>query len=70
VNWQAVFEFFADNPPSIAIAGGILLFLVSALTAPDRSTTDALRSAGLLLFVIGFILQILWLFRDAISERM
>ena len=44
--WEAVFEFFAGNPPSITIAGGILLLLVSALTAPiDASTTDTLQTA-------------------------
>jgi len=67
--WEAVFEFFAGNPPSIAIAGGILLLLMSAATAPlDASTTDTLRSGGFLLIILGFILQVLWLFRDRISE--
>ena len=63
---SALFEFFADNPPSISIAGGVLLIIFSVLTAPfDASTTGFLRSAGILFVLLGFILQVLWLVMES-----
>ncbi len=67
MSWEALFEFFADNPPSIAIAGGVLMIMMSVFTAPfDVSTTGFLRAAGILFMLIGFILQVLWLFRESL----
>jgi len=59
---SAVFEFIAENPPTAMIVGGILLVLISILTAPfDVSTTEFLRNLAIWLIAGGFILQILWL---------
>ena len=63
---ETIFEFLADNPPSIAIAGGVLLILVSAFTAIfDASTTSSLRSAGVLFVLLGFVLQVAWLAKES-----
>jgi len=48
------FSFIAKNPPSLLIAGGILLYILG-----DRGI-----SVPLILFGIG--LQILWLFKNKI----
>jgi len=46
---DAIFDFIADNPPSIAIAGGILLYLFGH------------TEFGVIAFFSGVVLQILWL---------
>jgi hypothetical protein len=48
---QAAFHFIAKNPPAMLIAGGILIYIVGN------------HGFGGLLIVLGFILQVLWLFR-------
>lgn len=59
---EAVFEFVADNPPMAMIVGGILLIVLSIFTeVVNMSTTEFLRTIGLLLIGLGFILQVLWL---------
>jgi len=59
---EAIFEFVADNPPMGLIAGGILLIVLSIFTGlVDINTTEFLRTVGLLLIGLGFILQVLWL---------
>jgi hypothetical protein len=60
---EAIFEFVADNPPMGMIAGGILLIVLSVLTVLfDPNTTGFLRTVGLSLIGLGFILQVLWLY--------
>ena len=59
---EAIFEFMADNPPAIMIAGGLLLIVLSVFTAAvDLATTDFLRTIALWLIGLGFLLQVLWL---------
>ena len=59
---EAIFEFVADNPPTAMIVGGVLLIVLSLLTAVvDPSTTEFLRNVGLWLIGGGFLLQVLWL---------
>ena len=58
MSWiEAVFEIFADNPPSIAIALGGLMLLVGFLMKEG-----GLITAGWVFSFAGFILQVLWLY--------
>jgi len=45
----AIIEIIAKNPPSILIAGGVLLLL-------------AQNDAGMILVGLGVILQVIWMF--------
>ncbi|MEM3698096.1 MAG: hypothetical protein QXQ94_11510 [Candidatus Bathyarchaeia archaeon] len=59
---ETFFEFFAENPPTAMIVGGILFVLLSILTAPfDSGTTEFLRNLAIWMIVGGAILQLLWL---------
>ena len=59
---EAIFQFVADNPPAAMIVGGVLLIVLSVLTAVvDPTTTEFLRNIGLWLIGLGFLLQVLWL---------
>jgi len=58
---SAVFEFFAKNPPSIAIAGAILMWITGSLMQPTGSGQELLTWAPLV-FVAGIVLQVAWLF--------
>ena len=53
---DALFEFFADNPPTMLIAGGILGWILCGTTSIDVFC----QYWGWLVFG-GFILQVLWL---------
>ena len=53
---DAVFKIIAKNPPSIAIAGGILMMILGNLL-----TNPELSSDGRLVFFVGVLLQIGWL---------
>ena len=57
---EAVFQFFAKNPPSILIAGGILLYLVGSVQKGLGGGSDLLGVAPWLIGA-GFVLQVLWL---------
>lgn len=48
---QAYFSFIARNPPSLLIAGGILLYILGE------------HGTATFLIFLGVILQILWLAR-------
>jgi hypothetical protein len=55
--FQVIIEIIANNPPSIAIAmGGLMIFTGSV--AP----VNGLVTAGWIFFIVGVILQILWLY--------
>ena len=57
MSWiEAIFEIFADNPPSIAIAIGGLMLLIGY-----TAEIQGLITAGWVFFFFGVILQILWL---------
>jgi hypothetical protein len=59
---EAVFEFVAENPPTVMIAGGILFVLLSAFMGPfDPADASLLASWAPWLVGGGVILQILWL---------
>jgi len=59
---SAIFEFVAENPPMAMIVGGILLVVLSILTAyVDPGTTEFLRNLAIWLIAGGFVLQVLWL---------
>jgi hypothetical protein len=58
---EAVFSFMARNPPSIMIAGGILLYLVGSAQQAIFGGSDLLGPAPWII-VGGFVLQVLWLF--------
>jgi hypothetical protein len=62
---EAIIKIFANNPPSIAIALGGLMLLIGY-----PSQNQGLIIAGWAFFIIGVILQVLWLFRDAISDML
>lgn len=66
---KAIFKFVCENPPTIMIGGGILFYLLGSLSIPFNSQSAAtLLSTAPWLVGGGFILQILWLFRGAISD--
>lgn len=54
---EIIFQFIARNPPSIAILGGIMLWLIGSLMGMSD-----LVFWGTVAFVCGFILQVLWIF--------
>ena len=59
---EAVFEFVAENPPTMMIAGGILFILLSAMMGPFDPTGAAMLSGWAPWLVGGgVILQVLWL---------
>jgi hypothetical protein len=59
---EAVFEFVAENPPTIMIAGGILFVLVSVVVGPfDPTDAGLLTSWAPWLVGGGFALQVAWL---------
>ena len=62
---EAIIKIFASNPPSIAIALGGLMLLIGY-----PSQNQGLIFAGWVFFIVGFILQVFWLFRDAISDML
>ena len=58
---QMIFNIIARNPPSIAIAGGILMWIVgSVLNAGGYGGYDLLFWAPIVFFG-GIILQMVWL---------
>jgi len=66
---EALFEFIAENPPMALICGGILCLILGAISYPFYSEiANILLSWVPWLIGGGFILQILWLFRRAISN--
>jgi len=66
---EAIFEFIAENPPMALICGGILCLILGAIIYPFyTATANILLSWVPWLLGGGFILQILWLFRGAITE--
>lgn len=60
---EAVFKFFARNPPSLAIAGAVLMWVVASMFQALGQTSAAapLYAYGPWVFLGGFILQIAWL---------
>ncbi len=59
---EAVFKFIAKNPPSIAIAGGILMWLVGSLQQTLGMSGQTLLGPAPWVFGAGVVLQVLWLF--------
>jgi uncharacterized membrane protein HdeD (DUF308 family) len=63
---SAIFEFIADNPPGILIAGGILFLLIGViigLSDPSSSWIGNTILIGVILLIIGILLHIAWLKR-------
>lgn len=54
----ALFRFVAKNPPTVAMAGGVLLMLVGNVQAGEQA------------FNTGAILQALWIFAKYVLPRM
>lgn len=63
VDIKAIFEFFADNPPSILIAGGFLCAIIAAFyQALDLfDVSRNLYVFGGIGILAGIVLQIWWL---------
>jgi len=59
---KAIFEFFANNPPSIAIAGGVLMWLIGSLMKASGYGGDELLYWAPIVFFAGVLLQLAWLF--------
>ena len=54
---EALFEFIADNPISLLIAGGILCFILGAFVLPISQQVGYLLVAfGIILIIIGTLL--------------
>jgi hypothetical protein len=64
LNIAAVFKFFARNPPSIAIAGAVLMWLVASMyqALGQASAAATLNAYAPWVFFGGLALQIAWLF--------
>lgn len=63
---SSIFEFIADNPPGILIAGGILFLLIGViigLSDPSSSWIGNTILIGVILLIIGILLHIAWLKR-------
>jgi len=61
-NINAIFHIFARNPPSIAIAGGILMWILGTLFGFIYGDfTNPLLDWAPTVFFSGVILQIVWL---------
>ena len=58
---SAAFTFVARNPPSIAIAGGILMWLVGSLLKAVNGGGGDLIAWAPWAFFGGIVLQLLWL---------
>ena len=58
---SAIFEFIADNPPIIAIAGGILMWIAGSIMKGGGLGADLLFWAPFVFFS-GVGLQVLWLY--------
>jgi len=59
---SAIFHFFARNPPSIAIAGGVLMWILGTILGFNYSNfINPLLEWAPTVFFSGVILQILWL---------
>jgi hypothetical protein len=59
---EAVFEFIANNPPSILLAGGILIFLLGiSVSGFNPGQGDAMIKFAYVCIILGVILQVLWL---------
>lgn len=63
-NIQIIFKFFAKNPPSIAIAGGILLILLGGMIDNPQ-----MMDYGWAAIIIGALLQAGWLLMTFASKR-
>ncbi len=63
VDIHAVFKFFADNPPSILIAGGFLSAIIAAFYEASNllHVSRNLYLLGGIGIFAGTMLQILWL---------
>lgn len=63
---KAIFEFIADNPPGLLIAGGILFLLIGVIIGlgdPSSSWVGTTILIGVILLIIGILLHIAWLKR-------
>ncbi len=68
---SVIFRMIAKNPPSLLIAGGILLYLVGApYNAISPQTASELFRQAKLLIISGILLQILWIFKEPIIHSM
>ena len=65
---DAIFHFVARNPPSIAIAGGVLMWLVGSLQQALGMGGQALLGPAPWVFGAGVVLQVLWLVLVPISR--
>jgi len=61
VETEAVFEFVAENPPSLMIAGGVLMYLVGSFQHLAGGGGGELLGPAPWLVGGGVVLQILWL---------
>lgn len=61
---DVLFKIIAKNPPSIAIAGGILIILLAGFVGNDQ-----LVDTGLIIVVIGALLQVGWLLQNYYSRK-
>ncbi len=58
------FDFIADNPPSIAIAGAILMWIIAAfMKGAGLQGADDLFFWAPFVFIGGIALQVYWLMR-------
>ncbi|MFQ5910203.1 MAG: hypothetical protein ACE5IJ_05715 [Thermoplasmata archaeon] len=57
-----MFKFVARNPPTIAMLGGVLMWLVCASLEASGSDGSILIGPAPWVFAAGVALQILWLF--------
>ncbi len=60
--WKAIIRIVARNPPSILIAGGVVLHLSAIPVHPlTEELAKYLMGTGFAMIIFGVILQVLWL---------
>lgn len=60
--WQAIIRIMARNPPSISIAGGVVLHLSAiSVCSLSEELAKSLMGTATTLVILGVFLQVLWL---------
>ena len=69
VSISGIIKIFADNPPTVLIAGALILLLAAPGISLVSQNYASLMTGYVPFFLFGGIgLQVLWLFKDKINE--
>ncbi|MCL5239178.1 MAG: hypothetical protein M1286_01745 [Candidatus Marsarchaeota archaeon] len=65
-----VAKFFANNPPSIMLLGGVVLYILAVVVlevTPQNATIVSTWAFNLV--IVGFVLQMFWMFGQQIARQ-